>query len=625
MRRFRTLRVQLLLSHLVLVVLMAALIAGAVSGFLSLSHSIDRVLKGTFNSVLACDEIKDVLELQNQFLTLLTVDETANAREGYRGQSAGLAAAYADLRANASRETFAEVDALGFNLRLYESRVADVFRAAPGLSQAELRSKYTQDLRPTITDLIRRVRSIQHSNQQAILDANLRAKQESEEAAIRSLWQTAIALILAVLLALRMIRAALNPLEQVADQAKAIGSGDLDQRIAVGRADEIGALAQAFNSMAESLSEVRAREARRLRRAELMSDAALESLYDPVVVSDAQGRLVYLNRAAQGLFGPTPATPRMPIVEHIGDARIVRAIQNAITEDRVSAGEDPTTLIPLTVEGANRTYRLRATPMKDSQGQLLGSVTVLEDITHLRELDRLKNEFVGVASHELRTPVTSMLLSVQLLEEGAAGQLTEAQKEIVHAQRQDVERLDHLMRELLDISRLEAGTAPPRFELVKPIDLLKAAYQTTKSQAAQKGVAFEIVKLPQLQQVRADRSQIGRVLVNLITNAIRHTDPGGHVRLRASGGSDQVTFSVEDDGSGIPKDFQEHIFERFVQVPGATGGGAGLGLSISRTIVQAHGGEMWVESELGRGSTFSFTLSTNQPAVDNEEATWVES
>ncbi|HWA83717.1 MAG TPA: ATP-binding protein, partial [Fimbriimonadaceae bacterium] len=429
------------------------------------------------------------------------------------------------------------------------------------------------------------------------------------------------ALLVAVLLALRLTRRALGPLEEVARQAEAIGKGDLEHRIHVRRSDEIGSLAQAFNSMADSLAEVRARESRRLKRAELMSDAALDSLYDPVVVSDAQGRLVYLNRAAQGLFGPTPATPRLPIVEHIGDRRIVRAIQNAITEDRVSAGEDPTTLIPLKVEGADRTYRLRATPMKDSQGQLLGSVTVLEDITHMRQLDRMKTEFIGVASHELRTPVTSMLLSVQLLEEGAAGPLTPTQREIVQAQKNDVERLDHLMRELLDMSRLEAGSAPPRFELVKPEDILKSAYHATQKYAADKGVNLAIDKNPHLQQVRADRSQIERVLVNLITNAIRHTDAKGRVVLRASGEGDQVTFSVEDTGSGIPKEFMENIFERFVQVPGATGGGAGLGLSISRTIVQAHGGKMWVESELGKGSTFSFTLRADQHVIDNEETT----
>ena len=257
--------------------------------------------------------------------------------------------------------------------------------------------------------------------------------------------------------------------------------------------------------------------------------------------------------------------------------------------------------------------------MKDDQERLLGSVTVLEDITHLRELDRMKTEFIGVASHELRTPVTSMLLSVQLLEEGAAGALTPAQREIVEAQRNDVERLDHLMRELLDLSRLEAGSAPPRFELVKPMDLLTSALQSTKAQAGQKGVGLTVERSRDLPLVRADKSQIGRVLVNLVTNAIRHTEPGGTIKLRASDGGNQVTLSVEDTGSGIPKEYQENIFRRFVQVPGATGGGAGLGLSISRTIVQAHGGNLWVESELGKGSTFSFTLLTDQSAIDKEE------
>jgi two-component system, NtrC family, sensor histidine kinase KinB len=618
MRRFRTLRVQLLVSHLVLVVIMAFVIASAISSFFSLGHSIERVLKGTFGTVMACEHLNDVIERQNQSLTLLVTGDLPAARAEFRASE--LNEAFRDLDKNAGRETQDRVDELGEAIQKYQALVRRVLREAPTQTLEQLGDIYASEIRPVTIRLQTQIKAIQRTGQDAIQQANDQAKAESEQAAIRSLIQTGVALILALLLALRMIRVALTPLEQVAGQAKAIGSGDLDHRIDVRRTDEIGSLAQAFNAMAENLSEMRAKESRRLRRAELMSDAALDSLYDPVVVSDAQGRLVYLNRAAQGLFGPTPATPRMPIVEHIGDRRIVRAIQDAITEDRVSASEDPTTLIPLRVGGANRTYRLRATPMKDAQGQLLGSVTVLEDITHLKELDRLKTEFIGVASHELRTPVTSMLLSVELLQEGAAGDLTSAQKEIVDAQKQDVERLDHLMRELLDISRLEAGSAPPRFELVVPEDLLKSAFQSTKAQSAQKGVVLSIAKVPALQPVRADKSQIGRVLVNLITNAIRHTEPGGKVTLRASASGDQVTFAVEDTGSGIPKEYQEHIFERFVQVPGATGGGAGLGLSISRTIVQAHGGDMWLASEVGKGSTFSFTLNTDQHTVGNEEA-----
>ncbi len=503
MRRLRTIRLQLLLSHLVLVLLMGIVIAGAVNSLFSLTRSIDRL---------------------------------------------------------------------------------------------------TQERSPT-----------------AVQQASAHARDEAQRAANTSLVQTGVALVLAILLAFRMIRIALTPLDKVIEHANAIAGGDLDRRLVVRRNDEIGVLADAFNRMTASLAEMRAKEARRLERAELRSDAALESLYDPVIVTDAKGRLVYLNKAAQGLFGPTPITPRMPVIEHIGDRRIVQAIQNAINEDRVSAGEDPTTLVPIKVQGADRSYRLRATPMKGDTGQLLGSVIVLEDITHMRELDRLKTEFIGVASHELRTPVTSMLLGVQLLEEGAAGELTTEQKHIVEAQREDLERLDRLMRELLDMSRLEAGTVLPRFELVKPQDLLKAAFQSTKAESAQRGIKLDIAKVPELQPVRADKSQIGRVLVNLVTNAIRHTEAGGTVSLNAAAEADQVTFSVEDTGSGISKEFQETIFERFVQVPGATGGGAGLGLSISKTIVQAHGGQMWVESEPGKGSTFRFTLPTETGAIGDED------
>ena len=220
--------------------------------------------------------------------------------------------------------------------------------------------------------------------------------------------------------------------------------------------------------------------------------------------------------------------------EHIGDRRIVNAIQHAIREDRVSAAEDQTTLVPMKVHGADRSYRLRATPMKDDDGHMLGSVIVLEDITHMREVDRLKTEFIGVASHELRTPVTSMTLAVQLLEEGAAGELSEMQREIVAALREDLDRLDKLMRELLDLSRLEAGATLPRFELISPKDLLGSVFQTTKAQAGQKGVTLDVAEVPDLQPVRADRSQIGRVLVN----HERHTPHGnGRQGHAASGGS----------------------------------------------------------------------------------------
>jgi NtrC-family two-component system sensor histidine kinase KinB len=271
-------------------------------------------------------------------------------------------------------------------------------------------------------------------------------------------------------------------------------------------------------------------------------------------------------------------------------------------------------MIPVQVEGTQRTYRLRASPMFTDDGLVLGSVTVLEDVTHLREIDRLKNEFIGVASHELRTPVTSLLLSVQLLDEGAAGPLTDAQRELVAAQKTDLERLERLMRELLDITRLEAGTMVPRLELVRAGELLASARDATHAASANSNVNLSVDADSSDSTVFADRSQIQRVLTNLINNAVRHTPAGGSVRLRACDEGDDVRFEVADTGVGIPQEYQSKIFDRFVQVPGATQGGAGLGLAIARTIVEAHGGAMALFSVIGKGSTFSFTLRRESAA-----------
>ncbi|MBI3721344.1 MAG: HAMP domain-containing protein, partial [Fimbriimonas ginsengisoli] len=452
-------------------------------------------------------------------------------------------------------------------------------------------------------------------NETEIDRANTNVKAEAQSAASGSLIVTAAALVLALLLATLVVRLALKPLARVAEQAEALGAGHLDRRLDLRRTDEVGQLASAFNTMADRLQEHRKTEERRLRRAERMADMALEFLYDPVVVTDAIGRIVFLNHAAEGLFGPSPAAPRTPIVEHVGDRRIVTAIERAIKEDAVSAGEDEATLIPISVGGTERAYRLRATPMKDQEGAILGCVAVLEDITHLKELDRLKTEFIGVASHELRTPVTSLLLASQLLRERSAGPLTPMQEQIVNAQQEDLERLERLLQELLDITKLEAGSSPPRFALVAPAELVRQAVDTIKANAAEKGVMLKHEIGKALKTVRADPGQIVRVLVNLADNAVRHTPSGGSVTLRAMAKDDHVTFEVEDTGEGIHPDYLSRIFDRFVQVPGTTQGGAGLGLSIAQTILKAHGSEMRVTSELQKGSKFQFTLGSEAPAA----------
>lgn len=606
--RALSLRVQLLISHLVLVLLLGFVMSVGVGAFFTVSRALDRVLQENFRSVMAVQMMRDSLDKQrtafDQFLAERPEDAGTTFEREWARFGEALEVAEDASTDDAQKRKLGQVKDVAVRYeaairRALNSRRGDVETRVEILNQA---------VDPRLGELIALSDEFLDINQSQIARENEAVKGQVRRAAFGSLLVSIVAIALAVLLTMRMVRVALTPLEQLAKTAERIGAGDLNERIQTRRKDEIGILAESFNHMADKLREVREKEERRLHRAEAMSDAALQSLYDPVVVSDQKGRIVHLNRAAEGLFGPAPQVPRRPVVEHIGDRRIVRAIERAVKDESISASEDDTALVPIKVGGTERTYRLRATPMKDADGALLGSVAVLEDITHLRELDRLKTEFVGVASHELRTPVTSLLLAVQLLLEGAAGDLNDSQREVVQTQKADLERLDKLMKDLLDMTRLEAGTSPPRFELVGPAELVQSAIASVRAAAEKRGLSLVAHLDPDLPPVRADRSQILRVFANLLNNAIRHTLPGGSISMRATAAGDQVRFEVSDTGSGIPKEYLGRIFERFVQVPGATGGGAGLGLSISKTIVEAHGGTMSAESEVGTGSTFAVAL-----------------
>src|SRR5262249_15316080 len=213
------------------------------------------------------------------------------------------------------------------------------------------------------------------------------------------------------------------------------------------------------------------------------------------------------------------------------------------------------------------------------------------DISHLREMDRLKSEFIARASHELRTPLTSVQMGVHLLLEKAAGDLTDKQIEVLEACRQDCERLDKLMRDLLDLSKIEAGESPPQLAPVNASELLQRTADELRPQVEAKGLTFDVEVPADLPLINVDQLQIERVISNLIINAI-HATRQGQIRIAARPTDHQISVSVSDSGDGIPAEYLSRIFDKFVQVPGAPTGGAGLGLAISRSIVDAHGGQI---------------------------------
>jgi len=586
---------------------MAAVTGSAVFSFVLLGRSAGAALENDLRTVRGTARVDSSLAQQREVFALLRSGAVDLAADAYDASRKDLHAGVSDIDSTVTEPDETGTAALlSTEIGPYEQIVAKAYKANFLSYQLHTPELVRNEILPRIESIRKLTDKLRNENERSILNSTDHVRADANQAIRRTVWVTAIAIVLAVLLAIRLNRTAVEPLAQLAERAETIAAGDFAVR-ETARSDEIGALGTALEEMAGRLEEARRQHRQRLQRLEQMSDAALEHLYDPVLVMDSHARIVHLNRAAESIFGVLPHGTKKPVNEHITDRRLARALEQVTQNRSVEARDDERALIAL----QGRTYRLRANPMRGDDGKDLGSVAVLEDVTQMKEVDRLKNEFIGVASHELRTPVASLLLGTQLLKEGALGELTDSQKQVVDMQIVDLERLSKLMQDLLDVTKLESGSVSSRLNPVSVAELVRGPVEGLRTQAESKKIALSDVGTDDAGTVVADRSQIGRVLTNLIANAIRHTPEGGTISIRALPTEDEVTFAVEDTGVGIPPEYLATIFDRFVQVPGATQGGAGLGLSIAQNIVRAHGGRMWAESRLGQGSRFCFTLPRN--------------
>jgi signal transduction histidine kinase len=294
----------------------------------------------------------------------------------------------------------------------------------------------------------------------------------------------------------------------------------------------------------------------------------------------------------------------------------MQAVQDAVRGQQPIAREGEAALVPAKVGGADRSYRMRTTPMRDDEGRMLGAVTLLEDITAIREVDKIKTEFISVASGKLREPLQSLQLALHAVLTGGTGELNEKQIDMLSDARQSAEQLEELMNDLLELAEIESGTRPMNIERLRPIDIARAAIDRFQSSAESRHVKLENHIWPDLSWVMGDRRALKSVFDNLLSNAIRHTGRDGVVKIDATERSDgRIYFSVSDTGEGIPEEYLSNLFGRFVQVGSNQAGGTGLGLALVKRLVEAQGGQISVQSRVGEGTTFIFTLLVGGPAV----------
>lgn len=413
-----------------------------------------------------------------------------------------------------------------------------------------------------------------------------------------------ICIALAVLLAALTAVGVLRPLRQLARDAQRIAQGNLEHRVEWSGHDSFGILASEISRVAVRLRELRDTEAGRRQMEFQLSDAVLQSIFEPIIVTDSKGHVLKINQAAKELLGEG-ADDRMALVNTPGGEKILHSIRDAVSMQKPVAAEGEASMLPMRIGQQERSYRLRTTPMRDAEGRLLGAVTTLEDVTSLQDTDRFKSQFISIASRKLRDPLLQVRRGIYAMKQGFSGELRPLQAELMADVSNEAERLNDLMSDLIEVAELDVGKREFKLERLRPLDMLTEVRNRYVDEAATKNVHIEVMAYADLASVYADRRALRSILDNLVSNAMRYTPNDGEILLAAEEVKNFVQFTVRDTGRGIEAERLSRIFDRFNPFSEK---GSGLGLALVRRLVESLGGQIAVESRLGHGTTFRFTL-----------------
>jgi two-component system, NtrC family, sensor histidine kinase KinB len=610
-------KLMLSMAPLVLALLLVGVASGVVTSVLARQPG--TIWKDNYRSVLAAQRMKENVErlYDGAFFSVIgqPVDEARVRRylEQFEGELA------AEAR-NITEEGEAEaVERLRGHWAEYQAALSPF--------------EHGGDPQRRDTELGRLTRAFDQVKRAAddILDLNQDAMvlkgRHTEERAARFERLLTVAVVLAsvigLLASVSLTGRLLRPLSVVSAAVRRFGQGDVQARARVHGDDDIAQLAQEFNTMADHLERYRKSSLGELLQAQQATQAAIDGLPDPVLMLDAEGNLEGTNEAARKVLGIDPEETGNGSIDGVGPA--TRAVIDRLRTHVVSGRgayhpkgfEDALHINSAAGEGI---YLPRATPIYGGAGNVSGSALVFQDVTRLFRFDELKNNLVATVAHEFRTPLTSLRMAIHLCTEEAVGPLTPKQADLLFAAREDCERLQTIVDDLLNLSRLESGRIDLQKRRVTAQALVDMAVDVHRSAAESQQLSVRAEVYPGLPEVFADSDRLQLVFANLLTNAIRYAPPGSEIVVRALPAEDLVRFEVADHGPGIPVEHQAALFEKFFHVPGRPAGGAGLGLFIAHGIVQAHGGRIGVTSVPGQGSTFWFDIpAANQVSARTDE------
>lgn len=455
---------------------------------------------------------------------------------------------------------------------------------------------------------------IMELNMQAIQRKSTIAQSTADNAVFWIVFTGSSCFLIAFVLLINLPASIANPIKELSESIKQIANKNYSERVSFEGHSEFKELANSFNTMAEKLEEYNNSNLAKLMMAMKRTETIIDNIHDPVIGLDENLMIIFANEQASKICGINKQNM-------IGSLVIDLASKNDLINNLIKdlmIGELPKSkkVTPIKIINDNKenyyekeTIHISITPTGEKSKRLVGHVILLRNVTVYKEMDAAKTNFIATVSHEFKTPISSIKMSLNLLENKKIGTLNQEQEQLVTSINDDINRLLKITGELLNMTQAESGNIQLSIIPTDPIEFINYSINANKTSAEQKNILIKSELPMNIYKVMADGEKSAWVLTNLISNAIRYSHENSEIVIQMTNETDKVKISVTDKGQGIATKHKEKIFDRYYRVPGSKKEGTGLGLSISKEFMEAQGGSISVNTELGIGSTFEITFN----------------
>lgn len=599
---------------LILIVFIALTIGNSfvsINFFNKLQKSIDSIMHSNYDSVVYAQNMNDSLERQDSLELSFIFEDNLEISPEYELNNTHFSEWLGKSKNNITEEGEQEViDLIEKNYNDYIDNVRILIGIKKNQGDNEASKYYYSTVFPIFKDVKENCNNLLDINQKSMINMKEKSKELVITARYSALGIAGIVLIIGISIISYLLRKIIHPIEDLAIGINKVSEGNYEYTIPLKRGDEINFIFECFNNMVEKLKEYDRLNVNKILREKQRTEAIIESIKSPIIVTDDENKIIMLNKCAERVFDvKEKKVINRKFLDGIREEKVFNMIQEARNSiEEYKAFEN----IELGKNEHKDYYRITISPIWFTHSENLGAVTIMQDVTKFKELDEMKTDFISNVSHELRTPLTSICMAVGLLLDRNVD-ISDDEKELLTIIKEDSDKLDNLVGELLDLSKMKSGKIEMDIRDIDINDVISQIKRAFKIQIEEKNVTLNIDTNAVVRKVKVDINKISWVIANLLGNGLRYikTDGTGIIEIKAREVNNKMLVSICDNGEGIAEEYQELIFEKFIQIKdknGETTGSSGLGLAICKEIVKAHGEEIWVDSTVGEGSTFYFTL-----------------